>query len=72
MGKFIMKVDVPVKWKSLVTGIEYDYKVYCNHGHGGLHSAFVPGEGTVTRMDLPKHEYPYTIIHEKKFKIMTD
>lgn len=43
----------PKCWKSLKTGKEYSYKDYCNHGKGGEYKGW---------LDLPKDEYPYTII----------
>ncbi len=58
--------EKPKYWKSLKTGNLYDYEEYSNHGHGGWHSGFVPGEGMITKNDLPKDEYPYTIVYEVK------
>lgn len=46
---------LPKLYKSLVTGNEYDYHTYTNHGHGGVYRGY---------NDLPKEEYPYTIIYE--------
>lgn len=43
-------------WKSLITGNTFCVKKYVNHGYGGLHHGF---------MDLPKEEYPYTLLFEK-------
>lgn len=44
----------PAYYKSTITGKEYDYEIYCNHGHGGMYRGF---------MDLPKDEYPYDVIY---------
>lgn len=49
----------PLYWKSLTTGNEYDYYEYLNHGYGGIHN---------NRKDLPKDEYPYTIIYAPETK----
>lgn len=46
----------PDLWLSLKSGKTYDYYVYANHGHGGIHMG---------KLDLPKDEYPYTIIYEE-------
>lgn len=51
-------------YKSLKTGKEYllgnrDRSGYCNHGHGG-DKKFAGN----TIMDLPKEEYPYTMVHD--------
>ncbi len=45
----------PLFHKSLVTGKEYPYDEYTNHGWGGVKRGF---------KDLPAAEYPYTIIYE--------
>ena len=45
----------PKYFKSLVTGIEYSYDKYINHGRGGIYRE---------RKDLPANEYPYTIVYE--------
>ncbi len=58
----------PLSWKSLKTGNVFPFYDYSNHGKGGLHSGFIAGEGTITRMDLPKDEYPYTIIYSEPDK----
>lgn len=60
-----MKKNKPLYFVSLKTGNKYDYEIYSNHGKGNLHSALVPGFGTITRNDLPKDEYPYTIEYER-------
>ncbi len=49
------RLEVPDYWKSLKTGNEFDYYTYCNHGYGGIKK---------DKMDLPKDEYPYTIIYK--------
>lgn len=52
-------------WKSLLTGNEFNFAEYSNHGFGGIHSGFVDlGNGREWRSfkDLPLNEYPYTII----------
>lgn len=41
------------------TGNKYAKNEYANHGHGGLHSGFVPNQGMIARLDLPVNEYPY-------------
>lgn len=40
-------------YKSEITGSEYSFNDYINHGHGGFKSGF---------KDLPLNEYPYSII----------
>lgn len=55
----------PVMWKSLKNGNEYPYDEYANHGKGGVHCALVAGLGMVCRNDLPKDEYPFTIVFEE-------
>jgi hypothetical protein len=58
----------PSNWKSLKTGNEFPYDEYCNHGNGTIKSGFVDiGNGREWRSfkDLPKDEYPYTIIYLK-------
>lgn len=66
-----MKKNKPLFLVSLKTGNKYDFEVYSNHGKGNLHSALVSGFGTITRNDLPKDEYPYTIEYEnvEEYKI---
>lgn len=54
----------PISYKSLKTGNEYPYEEYSNHGKGGWHSAFVPNLGMVSKNDLPKDEYPYTLTYQ--------
>lgn len=46
----------PKNWKSLLTGNEFLYLEYSNHGHGGEYKGY---------KDLPKGEYPYTIVYEE-------
>ncbi len=41
-------------YKSQITGNEYDYTKYTNHGHTGNYRGFE---------DLPTNEYPYTLIY---------
>ena len=40
-------------YKSKVTGNLYEFNKYTNHGYGGTKLDYI---------DLPKDEYPYTII----------
>lgn len=47
----------PKYWKSLLTGNEFVYLDYANHGYGGIKEA---------KKDLPKDEYPYTIVYEEE------
>lgn len=47
----------PEYFKSLVTGNTFRYEDYANHGWGGIKRG---------RMDLPKDEYPYTILYNEK------
>lgn len=47
----------PRFYKSLITGNTYDYEAYSNHGQGGNWRGY---------QDLPKDEYPYTIIYDEK------
>lgn len=54
----------PKYWKSLITGNEFPYYEYNNHGYGGIYTTFIHGIGTVSYNDLPKDEYPYTIVYE--------
>lgn len=46
--------DTPLYWKSLKTGNAFPYYEYSNHGYGGIKDG---------RKDLPKDEYPYTIVY---------
>lgn len=46
----------PEYFKSLVTGNTFLYEEYANHGYGGLKHG---------RKDLPKDEYPYTILYNE-------
>ena len=43
------RLEVPSVWKSLLNGNKYN-----NHGYGGVKDG---------KMDLPKEEYPFTIIY---------
>lgn len=47
----------PLFWKSLVTGKEYPYEDYNNHGWGGFKGI---------HKDLPMTEYPYTIVYAEE------
>jgi hypothetical protein len=49
-GKRVIKF-----YKSTVTGKEYEYGDYANHGYGGIKNGY---------KDLPLDEYPYTFIYE--------
>ena len=46
----------PRSFKSMITGNEYDYNEYSNHGQGGNYKGY---------RDLPKDEYPYTVIYNE-------
>lgn len=46
----------PKLYKSLITGKTYDYEMYSNHGQGGNWRGY---------QDLPKEEYPYTVIYDE-------
>jgi hypothetical protein len=48
---------MPLFWKSLVSGNEYDYTKYTNHGYGGIKQK--------KWIDLPKEEYPFTVVYSK-------
>ena len=45
----------PKSYKSYISGIEYPYNEYHNHGYVGIKLGF---------KDLPIDEYPYSIIYE--------
>lgn len=49
-------------WKSLVNGNEYDKEEYENHGYGGRREYGDWGGTFKRKLDLPKDEYPFTII----------
>lgn len=49
-------VSKPEFYVSTVTGKEYDFTMYTNHGKGGIYRGF---------LDLPSNEYPYTIKYKK-------
>lgn len=56
IGKDFGKVKgKPKFYKSLVTGKEYSYEEYINHGKGGIYRGF---------LDLPSDEYPYIVIYD--------
>ena len=54
-------MDKPVFWMSLKTGNTYEYEAFCNHGQGGIYR---------NKMDLPKEEYPFTIVYPPKEEIL--
>lgn len=56
-------------WKSLVTGNEYDWDEFENHGYGGIREYGDWGGVFKRKRDLPKAGYPYTIIDEWKEKL---
>ena len=45
--------SIPAAYKSEVTGKQYSYDEYCNHGWGEIKQGY---------LDLPHDEYPYTVI----------
>lgn len=49
--------DKPTHWKSLKTENLYSYTEYINHGYGGEKMGY---------LDLPKEEYPYTLIYQSE------
>jgi hypothetical protein len=49
-----MRETIPYVWKSLVTGKEYPFHRYTNHGFGGEYRGY---------KDLPAEGYPYTLIY---------
>jgi len=52
-------------FKSLVTGKEYDWKEYSNHGTGALKAGDHPERlaSFYGKKDLPPNEYPYTLTY---------
>lgn len=47
--------EIPKFYKSDLTGNLYDYEKYKNHGGGDNYNGY---------LDLPKNEYPYSIVYE--------
>lgn len=50
----------PEFWKSLKTGNLFSYHEFVNHGKGSIYRGL---------MDLPKGEYPYTLVYEEEKKL---